>query len=472
MSTYTLEQVKAHCKPDDVWIILHNKVYDVTKYLEDHPGGAAVLIEVAGTDATQAFEDIGHSDEAREQLEPYYIGDLPDTEHADSVEIYYPTFEQVAQSAVISVKKPSPLSPSLRAVLKLGLGGIAGVVAVSAYRQGRTLPHLPSFSTLSSLSSINLSSSSHHFWSGVGIASVAQFAITLSLGLWASTKLDVQQEFTLYKPHRPASTAQLIRLKRRKPATVTQVPALNPRQWRSFILASKVEVAPSVYQLTFSLPNATDILNLPTGQHVALRALINGTQVTRSYTPISNTKDIGHIKLLLKTYPNGAMTQHLAKMTPGDTIEMRGPKGAMTYSSQYAQTIGMIAGGTGITPMYQVIRAICEDESDATRVSLLYANNTEEDILMREELESLAKKFPEKFEVRYVLSRAGDGWKGYRGFVRGEMIEKHIGGPGDTKKVLLCGPPPMVNAMKKILGGMGWAMPGAVAKATDAVFCF
>jgi cytochrome-b5 reductase len=54
-------------------------VYDVTKYLEDHPGGAAVLIEVAGTDATQAFEDIGHSDEAREQLEPYYLGDLPDT---------------------------------------------------------------------------------------------------------------------------------------------------------------------------------------------------------------------------------------------------------------------------------------------------------------------------------------------------------------------------------------------------------
>ncbi|KAL3490126.1 putative cytochrome B5 [Aspergillus germanicus] len=472
MSTYTLEQVKAHCKPDDVWIILHNKVYDVTKYLEDHPGGAAVLIEVAGTDATQAFEDIGHSDEAREQLEPYYLGDLPDTEHADSVDIYRPTFEQVAQSAVISVKKPSALSSSLLAVLKLGLGGVAGAAAISAYWQGWTLPHLPSISFLSSLGFTNISSSSHQFWSGVGIASVAQFSLTLSLGVWASTKLDVQQEFTHYKPHRPASTARLIRLKRSKSATVTQTPVLNPRQWRPFTLTSKVEVAPNVYQLTFSLPSATDILNLPTGQHVALRALINGTQVTRSYTPISNTKDIGHIQLLIKTYSNGAMTQHLARMTPGDTIEMRGPKGAMTYSSQYAQTIGMIAGGTGITPMYQVIRAICEDESDATRVSLLYANNTEEDILMREELEGLAKKFPQKLEVRYVLSRAGDDWKGYRGFVSGELIEKHIGGPDDTKKVLLCGPPPMVNAMKKILGGMGWAMPGAVAKAADSVFCF
>ncbi|KAL3458631.1 hypothetical protein BJX64DRAFT_301836 [Aspergillus heterothallicus] len=442
MSTYTLEQVKTHCKPDDVWIILHNKVYDVTKYLEDHPGGAAVLIEVAGSDATQAFEDIGHSDEAREQLEPYYVGGLPDTEHADSVEVYRPTFEQVAQSAAINVKKSSTLSSTLRAVLKLGLGGAAGAVAVSAYRQGWTLPHMSSNAFLSSLSSMNFGSSSHQFWSGVGIASVAQFSLTLTLGIWASTKLDVQQEFTHYKPHRPASSARLLRLKRSKSATVNQVPVLNPRQWRTFTLTSKIEVAP------------------------------NGTQVTRSYTPISNMKDIGHIKLLIKTYPNGAMTQHLARMKPGETIEMRGPKGAMTYSSKYAQTIGMIAGGTGITPMYQVIRAICEDEADPTRVSLLYANNTEADILMREQLESLAKKFPQKLEVRHVLSHAGDDWKGYKGFVNGEMIGKHIGGPGETKKVLLCGPPPMVNAMKKILGEMGWTMPGAVAKTADDVFCF
>lgn len=52
-------------------------VYDITKYLEDHPGGATVLVEVAGTDATEAFEDIGHSDEAREALNEYEIGKLP-----------------------------------------------------------------------------------------------------------------------------------------------------------------------------------------------------------------------------------------------------------------------------------------------------------------------------------------------------------------------------------------------------------
>jgi cytochrome b involved in lipid metabolism len=59
-----------------VWIVLHNKVYDITKYLEDHPGGSAILIEVAGTDATEAFEETGYSDEAQEELEKYHNGDL------------------------------------------------------------------------------------------------------------------------------------------------------------------------------------------------------------------------------------------------------------------------------------------------------------------------------------------------------------------------------------------------------------
>lgn len=77
LAMYTLKEVQSHNKPDDVWIVLHNKVYDVTKYLEDHPGGSAILIEVGGTDATEAFEETGHSDEAHDELAKFHIGDLP-----------------------------------------------------------------------------------------------------------------------------------------------------------------------------------------------------------------------------------------------------------------------------------------------------------------------------------------------------------------------------------------------------------
>lgn len=166
------------------------------------------------------------------------------------------------------------------------------------------------------------------------------------------------------------------------------------------------------------------------------------------------------------------MTKYLEAMKEGDSIEIRGPKGAMQYSRQYAKRINMIAGGTGITPMYQLIRAICDDPADTTQISLLYANNTERDILLREELETFAKKCPGKLQMQYVLSKPRDDWKGYRGFVSGELIQKHFAPVEKDNKVLLCGPPPMINAMKELLDGMGWEMPGAMAKATDQMFLF
>ncbi|KAL5358433.1 hypothetical protein BJX96DRAFT_182912 [Aspergillus floccosus] len=478
MATFTLEQVQKHNTADDLWIVLHNKVYDVTKYLDDHPGGKEVLIEVAGTDATEAFEEVGHSDEAREQLEPYYVGDLPSEEQSEAVEIYRPKFEQVSQSAVVNVTKASPWGSLLRTAVKLGLGGLLGTAIATAYRRGVTPSQFLQLAR-STLSSIPLprgpgGSDGASFWSGVGIASVAQFSATIGLGFWVSTKLDVQQEFTHYAPRRRTTPARLIRLRKTYTLTTPRSKPLDPRQWRPFTLTHKTEIAPNVFHLVFALPHTDDILGLPTGQHIALRATINGAAVARSYTPISNNNDRGRIELLVKVYPSGLMTQHLAHMKTGETIDIRGPKGAMQYSPRYAKRIGMIAGGTGITPMYQLIRAICEDSADTdTRVSLLYANNTEEDILLRTELDAFARAYPEKFEVRYVLSQAGENWTGCRGFVTGELIREHLPAAAEEEsKMLLCGPPPMVNAMKKALQGMGWAMPGAVAKAGDQVFCF
>ncbi|XP_048483222.1 NADH-cytochrome b5 reductase-like protein alnC isoform X2 [Plutella xylostella] len=74
------EEVKKHHRCDSTWIIIANKVYDVTSFLEEHPGGADSLLEVAGQDGTRQFEDVGHSEDARKLLKKYYIGDLPVSE--------------------------------------------------------------------------------------------------------------------------------------------------------------------------------------------------------------------------------------------------------------------------------------------------------------------------------------------------------------------------------------------------------
>ena len=71
-----IEELKQHKTREDIWFAIHGKVYNVTQFLEEHPGGEEILLERAGSDATAAFEDIGHSMHAREQMKKYMIGAL------------------------------------------------------------------------------------------------------------------------------------------------------------------------------------------------------------------------------------------------------------------------------------------------------------------------------------------------------------------------------------------------------------
>ncbi|NWQ62403.1 CYB5B protein, partial [Neopipo cinnamomea] len=71
-----LEEVGKRNSSRETWLVIHGRVYDVTRFLEEHPGGEEVLLEQAGRDATESFEDVGHSTDAREMLKQYYIGEV------------------------------------------------------------------------------------------------------------------------------------------------------------------------------------------------------------------------------------------------------------------------------------------------------------------------------------------------------------------------------------------------------------
>ncbi|NXW70440.1 CYB5B protein, partial [Hirundo rustica] len=71
-----LEEVAKRNSSREAWLVIHGRVYDVTRFLEEHPGGEEVLLEQAGRDATESFEDVGHSSDAREMLKQYYIGEV------------------------------------------------------------------------------------------------------------------------------------------------------------------------------------------------------------------------------------------------------------------------------------------------------------------------------------------------------------------------------------------------------------
>ncbi|KAI6694467.1 hypothetical protein NL676_022177 [Syzygium grande] len=73
---FTLAEVSEHNTTKDCWLVIEGKVYDVTKFMEDHPGGDEVLLSSTGKDATDDFEDVGHSSSARAMMDDFYIGEI------------------------------------------------------------------------------------------------------------------------------------------------------------------------------------------------------------------------------------------------------------------------------------------------------------------------------------------------------------------------------------------------------------
>nr|CAG4646504.1 EOG090X0BKI [Macrothrix elegans] len=220
----------------------------------------------------------------------------------------------------------------------------------------------------------------------------------------------------------------------------------------------------------FALPSPQHVLGLPVGQHVYLSARVADQLVVRPYTPISSDEDKGYFDLVIKVYfknihpkfpDGGKLSQYLENLPIGNIIDVRGPSGLLLYHSPGIFSIkpdkkspallfpfkklNMIAGGTGITPMLQLIRQILKDPEDLTVMSLLFANQTENDILLRGELEEAASKFPDRLRLWFTVDRPSEGWKYSTGFISSEMIVEHLYPPSDDTFVIMCGPPPMIN---------------------------
>lgn len=191
---------------------------------------------------------------------------------------------------------------------------------------------------------------------------------------------------------------------------------------QEFELSEKLIISHNVAIYKFNLPSATNILGLPIGQHISIAATIDGKEIVRSYTPISSDDDRGHFSLLIKSYPTGNISKMFANLKIGQPIKVKGPKGQFQYTPNMVRHFGMIAGGTGITPMLQVIRAIAKNPEDKTQVDLVFANVNNEDILLKEDLDELAAE-NDNIRVHYVLNNPPDSWTGGVGFVTTDMIK-------------------------------------------------
>ena len=242
--------------------------------------------------------------------------------------------------------------------------------------------------------------------------------------------------------------------------------ALNPKKWTEFPLEKRTDINHNTRRLRFKLP--VEHLGLPVGMHIFLKGTVAGKPVMRAYTPVGYGPF--YVEFVIKVYfplpprfpEGGVLTQHMETLKVGDALSFKGPLGHFDFDCAPAPSVprdalctftnegkpskykhlGLIAGGSGITPCLQVATELLKLDRDVT-VSILYANQSPEDILCDEEL-AVIEKDP-RVKVWYTVDRAPPEWKYSVGFIDEAMCRERLPPPSEHTFIFMCGPPPMLK---------------------------
>ena len=248
---------------------------------------------------------------------------------------------------------------------------------------------------------------------------------------------------------------------------------LQPRFWTKSLLHSKRVISSDTRIFTFALEYPTQTLGLPVGQHLMLRLRdpVTRDAIIRPYTPISETSKNGFVDVLVKVYfdtpdtKGGRMTMAMDSLPIGHSVDFKGPIGKFEYlgaglcaingAHRRVSRFAMICAGSGITPIFQVFRAVMSNPSDKTLCTVLNGNRLVEDILCKEDLDALVKGNEDRAKVVYTLTKAPEGWKGLKGRIGGELVKGHCAKAEGTM-ILVCGPEAMEKSVRAVLKHEGW----------------
>ena len=242
-------------------------------------------------------------------------------------------------------------------------------------------------------------------------------------------------------------------------ASVSEAPSapLLTANWRGQLrVGGIVTETPSVKTFRL-LPSSNDDLipfTFAPGQFLNVVFWIGGAKMNRSYSISSSPMQRKHLELTVRREPRGAVSRHINDLLEvGDSIEGGGPVGRFTFSGTEADSIVLIAGGVGITPMMSITRYLTE-RSWGGDIFLVYACRAPTDFIFANEVAALQRVNPQ-LHVAVTMSRPeGTDWKGLRGRVTKELLTQTIPDLG-SRRVHLCGPPAMMDATKAILTELG-----------------
>ncbi|KAK8381739.1 hypothetical protein O3P69_015059 [Scylla paramamosain] len=463
----TPQELAKHSKRNDAWMALKGKVYNVTPYMEFHPGGEEELMRGAGQDATHLFNEVHKWVNFEGMLQKCLVGRLVEsrpfflkpsflplgrssskthnaTEQKNSLSVPNTNAQTVssARSPLVSPLTPSPLpSPKYdwfqtHTVINLAVYTRwkhmtrervvvlkrEAVVKVVCYIQDMVyVVHLELDKAVS-----------HEFEVRVG-GSVGKVDILLQKQETGVRWSRVGKTLPGHGEHLKGKDMEI--------------------EYVECTLVRREAITHNTSLLVLQVPEQTH-LPVPVGYHVYLRS--PSKEIVKPYTPVASALSLTsqeepgrHIHLFIKVYSDGALTPILDALPVSSTVEL-------TAATTTASHLVLLAAGTGLTPMVKLMLPALRNKKN---VHLLLFNKTENDIPWKQEFENLVEESSSLLKVSHVLSEGSSSWTGLRGRIDKTLLEKLLpeNSQQQTTYLCLCGPTEFTKLGISLLGDLGYS---------------
>lgn len=433
----TEEELKKHNKKDDCWICIRGFVYNVSPYMEYHPGGEDELMRAAGSDGTDLFDQVHRWVNYESMLKECLVGRMavkpavPKDYHEEKKVLNgMPPKSQVTDT----LAKEGPISPSYDWFQTDSL------VTIVIYTKQKDI----------SLDSVIVDHQDNSFRAETIIKDYS-YLIHMELSH------EIQEDFSVRVVESVGKIEIVLKKKENTSWECLGHPLENhnsliPKKdtglyFRKCQLISKEDVTHDTKLFCLMLPPSTH-LQVQIGQHVYLKLNITGTEIVKPYTPVSHSllsefkepvlSSNKYIYFLIKIYPAGLFTSELDRLQTGDFVSVSSPEGNFKISQlQELEDLFLLAAGTGFTPMVKILNYALTNIPSLRKAKLMFFNKTEDDIIWRSQLEKLAFK-DKRFDVEFVLSAPTSEWNGKKGHISPGLLSEFLKRSLGKSKVLIC----------------------------------
>ncbi|XP_025071092.1 cytochrome b5 reductase 4 isoform X1 [Alligator sinensis] len=455
----TEEELAKHNKTDDCWICIRGLVYNVTPYMEYHPGGEGELMKAAGADGTDLFDQVHRWVNYESMLKECLVGRMALKPIALPKESTSALSEEkkclngmLPESKIVGTSKsfaPSydwfQTDCSVTVVVYTKQKGMNSEMVILDYEDSRLR----------------------------GEIIIRDYSYLLNIELSNA----VQEDIAVHVAEKVGKVEIVLKKKDNIPWKKLGQPLESHNSfikrtdqglyYRKCKLISKTEVTHDTRLFCLLLPQSTHF-QVPVGQHVYLKQIVTGKEVVKPYTPVScslqthfkepSCHDGACLFLMIKIYPSGLFSSELDRLQIGDYIYVSNPEGSFQKCQvQTLEDLFLLAAGTGFTPMIKLLNYVLTNVNSLWTVKLMFFNKTEDDILWRDQLEQLILQ-DKRFEAQFILSEPSKEWNGKRGKISSSLLSEFFKRSKQDSKVLICicGPAPFTEQGERFLKDLGY----------------